>query len=69
MKLWEQAADAYQQLATRFPTTELDAWWAAGQVLDRRLDRKQQAIEAYRRVPQTSPHYEDAQKRLNRLTK
>lgn len=69
LKLWEQAADAYQQLATRFPTTELDAWWAAGQVLDRRLDRKQQAIEAYRRVPQTSPHYEDAQKRLNRLTK
>ena len=69
LKRWEQAADSYQQLGTRFPQTELAAWWKAAQVLDRRLDRKQQAVDAYRRVPQSSQHYEDAQKRINRLTR
>jgi hypothetical protein len=69
LKLWDRAADAYWQLATRFPATRLDAWWKAGQILDRRLDDRQRAIEAYGRVPSGSEHADDARKRIARLSK
>ena len=69
LKLWQQAAEAYWQLATRFPQTELEAWWKAGQVLDRRLDDTERALEAYRQVASTSSHFEDAQKRIAKLTR
>ena len=68
-KLWDRAVDAYWQLASRFPDTELDAWWKAGQILDRRLDANERAIEAYRRIMPTSPRYNDAQKRISKLTR
>ncbi len=69
LKLWDRAADAFWQLATRFPETRLDAWWKAGQIFDRRLDDTTRALEAYRRVPETSAHADDARKRIARLTK
>jgi serine/threonine protein kinase/outer membrane protein assembly factor BamD (BamD/ComL family) len=69
LKLWERAADAYWQLGTRFPQTRLEAWWKAGQVFDRRLDDAERALEAYRRVPASSPHAEDARKRIARLSR
>ncbi|MDX1644779.1 MAG: protein kinase [Thermoanaerobaculia bacterium] len=68
-KEWELAADAYWQLATRFPETRYDAWWKAGQILDRRLDQNERAISAYQKVPVGSEHYEDAQKRIARLSR
>lgn len=68
-KKWELAADAYWQLGERFSETRYDAWWKAGQILDRRLDDNQRAITAYERVPGDSEHYENAQKRIARLTR
>ena len=69
LKLWSRAADAFAQLGRRFPRTELDAWWKAGQVYDRRLDDAQRALDAYNRVPTSSPQYDEAQKRIKKLTK
>jgi hypothetical protein len=69
LKLWRQAADAYWELATRFPATRLEAWFSAAQVLDRRLGDTERALEAYRHVGNGSPHYGEAQKRIAKLTR
>lgn len=69
LKLWRKAADTYWQLGTGFPETSSDAWWKAGQILDRRLDNRAAALRAYEQVPQSSEHYGAAQKRINRLSK
>ncbi len=69
LKRFDLAAAAFAELGTRFPDTRYDAWWRAGQLFDRRLDQNDKAVEAYRKVPQSSPHYGDAQKRINRLTR
>ena len=68
-KLWDRAVDAFWQLGTRFSDTELDAWWKAGQILDRRVDDAERAVLAYQRVPETSSHAEDARKRISKLTR
>lgn len=68
LKQFELAAESFTELGRRFPNTERDAWWRAGQILDRRLDRKEEAVEAYRQVRQSSSHYGDAQRRINRLS-
>ena len=38
----------------------MDAWWKAAQILDRRLDDIDRAVDAYSRVPSDSPRYDDA---------
>jgi serine/threonine protein kinase len=64
IKRYELAAKTFADLARRFPDTHYDAWFAAAELYEKRLDDPGSAREAYRRVPSTSPRYRDAQKRL-----
>ncbi len=58
------AADAFSHLAKRYPGTQFDAWYAAADVYDKRLNEKMTARDAYMRVPASSPRFREAQKRL-----
>ncbi len=69
LKKFELAAESFSELGRRFPKTRRDAWWRAGQIYDRRLDKKEEAVEAYRQVRESSSHYADAQKRIGRLSR
>ena len=62
-KRYDLAVDALTQLGTRFPATKYDAWWEAGEMYDKRLKDKAKATEAYGKVPSSSKHYKDAQKK------
>ena len=66
MKRYRLAAQAFSDLATMYPTTEHDAWFAAAELYDKRLNDNTSAQAAYRRVPPSSPRFQDAQKRLQR---
>jgi TolA-binding protein len=67
LRQFQRSAESYAELGRRFPQTTYDAWWEAGQVYDRRLNDRIRAIAAYENVPQSSPHYRDAQRRIQRL--
>ena len=69
MKRYDLAVQAFTDLGTRFPQTRYDAWWRAGQLYDKRLDQDAKAIEAYQRVPDKSPHADEAKKRISKLTR
>ena len=69
LKKPDLAADAFERLGTRFPDTRYDAWWRAAQIYDRKLDRPADAVTCYRQILPTSPHYQDAKKRIAKLTK
>ena len=58
------AAEALEQLATRFPTNRRDAAWRAGELYEDRVKDQAKARAAYALVPSTSPRYRDAQKKL-----
>jgi serine/threonine protein kinase len=60
-------AQALTDLTTRFPQTKFDAFWKLGEVSERRLKDKARALDAYSKVPPTSPKYRDAQKKLEEL--
>ena len=62
-KRFDLAVDALSQLGTRFPATRLDAWWEAAELYDKKLKDKAKAAEAYGKVPSSSKHYKDAQKK------
>jgi serine/threonine protein kinase len=63
-KRYEMAAEAFSQLASRYPHTSGVAWFRAAELYRRRLDDSQKAQAAYDRVPATSRHFADAQKQL-----
>ena len=62
-KRFEIAAQTFQMLAARDTAGRYDAWFAAGELFDKRLKDKARAREAYSHVPSSSPHYAEAQKR------
>jgi serine/threonine protein kinase/outer membrane protein assembly factor BamD (BamD/ComL family) len=64
-KRFEIAALTFQRLAARDAADRYDAWFAAGELFDKRLKDKARAREAYSHVPSSSPHYAEAQKRLS----
>jgi TolA-binding protein/tRNA A-37 threonylcarbamoyl transferase component Bud32 len=66
IKRYNLAVQAFADLATVYPTTEHDAWFAAAELYDKRLNDEASAQTAYRRVPPSSPRFQDAQKRLRR---
>ncbi len=63
LKRFDLAADAYAQLGTQFPATRYDAWWEAAELYDKKVKDKSKARDAYGKVPSTSRHYRDAQKK------
>ena len=58
------AAEALEQLATRFPANRREAAWRAGELYEDRVKDQAKARAAYALVPSTSPRYRDAQKKL-----
>ena len=60
------AAATLQELATRDPDDRYDAWFAAGEIYEKRLKDNARARDAYSRVPPSSPNYGEARKRITR---
>jgi tetratricopeptide (TPR) repeat protein len=60
------AAATFQELATRDADDRYDAWFAAGEIYEKRLKDKARARAAYSRVRPSSPHYAEARKRITR---
>ena len=55
------------ELGTRFPQTQWDAWWAAGELLEEKIKDNARARKAYSKVPESSRNYQRAQRKLSRL--
>jgi serine/threonine protein kinase len=66
IKRYDLAAEAWSTLAERYPATRHDAWASAARLYERRLKDPEKAKAAWARVPETSPHYKDAQKRVRK---
>jgi TolA-binding protein len=60
------AAETFVAVARAYPASSADAWFAAAEIYEKRLDDPHRARNAYARVPPTSERYETAQKRLAR---
>ena len=67
LKRFDQAAKTYVELGTRYPEATPDAWFAAAEIYERRLNDKAAAKAAYLKVPPASPRYRDAQSRAQKL--
>ena len=63
---FENAAATLQELATRDAADRYDAWFAAGEIYEKRLKDNTRARTAYSRVRPSSPHYAEARKRIAR---
>jgi TolA-binding protein len=64
LKRFDLAAAALSNLGTRFPRTRYDAWWEAAELYEKRLKDETNAKQAYAKVPSTSRHYRDAQRKV-----
>jgi TolA-binding protein len=60
-----EAAQVLEDLGAR-GGNPVDVWWRLGEIYERRLNDPAKAREAYAKVPQGSPRYSDAQKKLNK---
>ena len=60
-----EAAEVLEDLGARGGNTA-DVFWRLGELYERRLNDPARARDAYGKVPQGSPRYNDAQKKLNR---
>jgi len=60
-----EAAEVLEDLGAR-GGNPVDVWWRLGEIYERRLNDPAKAREAYAKVPQGSPRYGDAQKKLNK---
>jgi TolA-binding protein len=63
LKRFDLAVAALSNLGTRFPRTQYDAWWEAAELYEKRLKDQINAKQAYAKVPSTSRHYREAQKK------
>jgi serine/threonine-protein kinase len=63
LKRYDLAAQAFADLASRFPTTRYDAWFKAGELYEKRLKDAGKAREAYARVPPSSPNFRQAKQK------
>ncbi len=64
-RLYDLAAQTFADLGTRFPETRYDAWFSAAELYEKQLKDTARAREAYAKVPQASPKYEAAQKKVS----
>ena len=63
-KRFDIAAATFQKLAVRDADDRFDAWFAAGEIYEKRLKDTARAKAAYLRVLPSSPHYAEARKRV-----
>ena len=61
---YQRQAQALSDLGANFPNNPYDSWYRLGEVYERRLKDPARASEAYAKVPQSSPRYRDAQRKL-----
>jgi hypothetical protein len=66
LKRYDLQAKSLETLATRVPLSDKDAAWRAGETYEKKLKDLDKARELYAQVPNTSPHFRDAQKKLQR---
>ena len=64
LKRYDLAAFTLRDLASAYPSTTYDAWFAAAELFHKRLNDRTAARSAYAQVPGSSPNWSDAQKRL-----
>jgi TolA-binding protein/predicted Ser/Thr protein kinase len=65
-KRFDVAAATFQELGARDAEDRFDAWFAAGEIYEKRLKDSARARTAYGRVLPSSPHYAEARKRIAR---
>jgi len=65
LKRFDLATDALRELGTRYTSTGYDAWFIAAEIYQKRMNEPSSARAAYAQVPPTSPHWDEAQKRLS----
>lgn len=66
LRRYDLAAQALDDLAARFPDNPRDAAWRAGEMYEDKVKNADKARAAYARVPPTSSHYRDAQRKAQR---
>jgi TolA-binding protein len=66
MNQWAEAARVLEDLAAHAGGNPAEVWFRLGEIYERRLKEPAKAKAAYARVPQGSPRYSDAQRRLKR---
>ena len=64
LEQWARAAQALVDLGNNFPDNPYDSWFRAGELLERRVKDRARARDAYAKVPEKSPRYRDAQRKL-----
>jgi TolA-binding protein len=64
LRRYELAAEALATIAGRFPNNVRNAAWRAGEMYEKRVKNAEKARAAYALVPETSPRYRDAQKKI-----
>jgi len=64
LRRYELAAQAFEDLGRRFPSSQKDGAWKAAKLYEDKLKDKPRARDAYAAVPASSSHYGDAQKKL-----
>ena len=64
LRRYDLAAQAFEELARRFPSNQRDAAWKAAKLYEDKLKDKTRARDVYATVPASSSHYGDAQKKL-----
>jgi len=64
LKRYDLMAQALQTLAERVPQNDKDAAWRAAETYEKKVKDLAKAKEMYGKVPQSSPRYKDAQKKL-----
>jgi TolA-binding protein len=62
-KRFASAAAVLEQLGARDRDGQYGAWFAAAEIYEKRLKDREKARAAYGRVPPSSPHYAEAQKK------
>ena len=64
LEQYERAAQALVDLGNNFPDNPYDSWYRAGALLERRVRDRARARDAYAKVPEKSPRYREAQRKL-----
>ena len=64
LRRYELAGAALHEMATRYPANKVDAAWRAGEMFEDRVKDMERARASYALVPQQSPRYRDAQRKL-----
>jgi TolA-binding protein/tRNA A-37 threonylcarbamoyl transferase component Bud32 len=68
VKRYDLAARTFRELGMRYPKTQHDAWFRAAELYDHRLKDSATARAAYSRVPRSSAHFDEAQKRIQEFS-